>query len=263
MRDRCAGASSTHADDRPADLVLRGGRIATMDAARTSRAGRRGPRRADRRRSARTRTSRRWIGPRTRVIELRGRTVTPGFRDAHVHPVSAGLEPAALRPRRLARSRRLPRGHRRRTRRRTRTSRGSAAAAGRWRTSRAATPHREDLDRDRAGPAGLPESRDGHTAWVNARALELAGITADSLDPADGRIERDADGTPDRHAPGRRGGRSSSGSSRRRPPTTSWRRSASPRPSSTRSGSPHWQDAIVDARRRGARLRDAGRRGAS
>jgi predicted amidohydrolase YtcJ len=33
-----------------------------------------------------------WIGPRTRVIELRGRTVTPGFGDAHVHVVASGLE---------------------------------------------------------------------------------------------------------------------------------------------------------------------------
>ena len=33
----------------------------------------------------------RRIGPRTRVVELRGRTVTPGFGDAHVHPVSSGL----------------------------------------------------------------------------------------------------------------------------------------------------------------------------
>jgi hypothetical protein len=56
-------------------------------------------------------------------------------------------------------------------------------------------PRREDLDRivpDR--PVMLP-SRDGHTVWVNGRALELAGITDDTPDPADGRIERDADGT--------------------------------------------------------------------
>ena len=31
------------------------------------------------------------VGPRSRVIELRGRTVTPGFQDAHVHPVHGGL----------------------------------------------------------------------------------------------------------------------------------------------------------------------------
>ena len=55
---------------------------------------------------------------------------------------------------------------------------------------------REDLDRvvpDR--PVFLP-NRDGHDAWVNSRALELAGITADTPDPHDGRIARDPDGTP-------------------------------------------------------------------
>ena len=39
-------------------------------------------------------------------------------------------------------------------------------------------------------------NRDGHSAWVNSRALEVAGITATTPDPADGRIERDADGEP-------------------------------------------------------------------
>ncbi len=58
------------------------------------------------------------------------------------------------------------------------------------------TPRREDLDAivpDR--PAFLP-NRDGHSSWVNSRALELAGIDASTPDPADGRIERDPDGTP-------------------------------------------------------------------
>ena len=44
-------------------------------------------------------------------------------------------------------------------------------------------------------PVFLP-NRDGHGAWVNSKALQLAGITRDTLDPADGRIERDADGNP-------------------------------------------------------------------
>ena len=35
---------------------------------------------------------RRHVGPRTRVVELGGRTVTPGFQDAHVHPIGAGLD---------------------------------------------------------------------------------------------------------------------------------------------------------------------------
>ena len=39
-------------------------------------------------------------------------------------------------------------------------------------------------------------NRDGHGAWVNSRALELAGVGAATRDPADGRIERDASGDP-------------------------------------------------------------------
>ena len=58
------------------------------------------------------------------------------------------------------------------------------------------TPTAADLDAvvpDR--PVFLP-NRDHHGAWVNSRALELAGIDRHTPDPADGRIERDADGRP-------------------------------------------------------------------
>src|SRR5205085_85121 len=44
-------------------------------------------------------------------------------------------------------------------------------------------------------PVFLP-NRDGHSAWVNSMALKVAGITRDTPDPADGRIERDAQGEP-------------------------------------------------------------------
>ena len=57
-------------------------------------------------------------------------------------------------------------------------------------------PHRDDLDRVVPDRPVFLESRDGHTIWVNSRALELADVTADTLDPDDGRIERDADGRP-------------------------------------------------------------------
>jgi predicted amidohydrolase YtcJ len=179
---------------RPADLVLTGGRVATMDAARSwanalaVRDGRIVAVGDDR--SIRT-----HIGRSSRVIELRGRTVTPGFQDAHVHPVSSGLERLQCDlngvhglEATLAVIARYASAHPDRP----------WIQGGGWSMDDfpGGLPRREDLDRvvpDR--PVVLP-SRDGHTVWVNTRALELAGITADSLDPVDGRIERDADGTP-------------------------------------------------------------------
>ena len=44
-------------------------------------------------------------------------------------------------------------------------------------------------------PAFL-ESNDGHVAWASSRALELAGVSAETPDPPDGRIIRDAHGVP-------------------------------------------------------------------
>src|SRR5262249_12950940 len=44
-------------------------------------------------------------------------------------------------------------------------------------------------------PAFLP-NRDHHSAWVNTAALSIAGVTARTADPADGRIERDYAGFP-------------------------------------------------------------------
>ncbi len=58
------------------------------------------------------------------------------------------------------------------------------------------TPTREDLDAIVPDRPVILGNRDGHGVWVNTRALELAGVTADTTDPADGRIERDADGRP-------------------------------------------------------------------
>jgi predicted amidohydrolase YtcJ len=57
-------------------------------------------------------------------------------------------------------------------------------------------PHRSLLDAVVPDRPVYLENRDGHGAWVNSRALEMAGITKESPDPRDGRIERDAEGEP-------------------------------------------------------------------
>jgi predicted amidohydrolase YtcJ len=135
------------------------------------------------------------IGPHTRVIDLRGRLAIPAFGDAHVHPVQGGLESLRcdLTGRRsraeyldviAAYSAALPPG--------------AWVLGGGWSMPAfpGGTPAAADLDAVTGGrPAFLP-NRDHHSAWVNSAALELAGITAETRDPADGRIERDGGGNP-------------------------------------------------------------------
>ena len=180
--------------DGPADLLLRGGSVATMDA-RRSFAGAVAVRDGRVVAVGGDNAMRGWIGPRTRVVELRGRSVTPGFGDAHVHPVSAGV--GRLRCD-LTDTRGLDAY--------LATIVAYAAAhpdepwirGDGWSMSDfpGGVPHRDDLDRVVPDRPVYLESRDGHTVWVNSRALELAGVTAETPDPNDGRIERDADGRP-------------------------------------------------------------------
>jgi predicted amidohydrolase YtcJ len=58
------------------------------------------------------------------------------------------------------------------------------------------TPTRDALDQLSPDRPVFINNRDNHAAWVNSRALELAGVDASTPDPADGRIERGADGSP-------------------------------------------------------------------
>ena len=69
-----------------------------------------------------------------------------------------------------------------------------------------ANPSKAALDRIAPDRPAFMEAADGHSAWANSRALELAGITRDTPDPPDGRVERDPrtgepSGTLDQRAP--------------------------------------------------------------
>ncbi|KUN23635.1 amidohydrolase [Streptomyces antibioticus] len=133
-------------------------------------------------------------GPRTEVVDLAGRLLLPGFQDAHVHPVPAGLEltqcdltGTKTAAETVATVRAYADAHPER----------AWITGGGWSMEafEGGTPTKELLDAvvpDR--PVYLP-NRDHHGAWVNSRALELAGVTRDTPDPADGRIERDASGS--------------------------------------------------------------------
>jgi predicted amidohydrolase YtcJ len=180
--------------DQPADLVLISGRIATMDRARSEASGVavRGARIAA---VGRDEAIRAFVGPRTRVVDLRGRTVTPGFGDAHIHPVSAGvgqmrcdLQGAEGQDRYLEIVAAYAASHPDEP-----WIRGDGWSMADF---PGGIPRREALDRVSPDRPVMLDSRDGHTAWVNSKALETAGITAGTPDPKDGRIERDPDGQP-------------------------------------------------------------------
>jgi predicted amidohydrolase YtcJ len=178
-----------------ADLALVGGSIMTMDATAPSAAavavtrGRISAIGSDDEIDA-------LVGPGTRRVELRGRTVLPGFIDAHVHPLLAGVELLRCGLHDLPESsdayvnaiRDYAEAHPD-LEWITGSGWGMAAFPG-------GTPSREDLDAAVADRPAFFQNRDGHGAWVNSRALELAGLSAATADPADGRIERAADGEP-------------------------------------------------------------------
>lgn len=129
------------------------------------------------------------------IVECDGGLLTPGFTDAHVHTVQGGLERIrcdlsedTTREAYLARVGAYAAAHPERP----------WVLGGGWAMAAfpGGTPTAADLDgvcADR--PVFLP-NRDHHGAWVNSRALELAGIHEHTSDPADGRIERDEHGRP-------------------------------------------------------------------
>ncbi|MFF3908061.1 amidohydrolase [Streptomyces sp. NPDC001848] len=139
--------------------------------------------------------ARELTGPGTEVVDLAGRLLLPGFQDAHIHPVPAGLEMAQCdltgtktAEETVAAVRAYAEAHPDR----------EWITGGGWSMEafEGGAPTRELLDAvvpDR--PVYLP-NRDHHGAWVNSRALERAGVTRDTPDPADGRFERDASGEP-------------------------------------------------------------------
>ncbi len=129
------------------------------------------------------------------VLELEGRTVLPGFQDAHCHPADGGVE--------LARCT-LNDAHTREACLAAITAYAAAHPELDWIVGSGwsidsfehGTPPREDLDAILPERPAFFENRDGHGAWVNSRALALARVTGETPDPSGGRIERDAAGWP-------------------------------------------------------------------
>lgn len=173
----------------PADLVFTGGAVYTVDPARSwARAvAVRGGRIAFVGNDAAVQA---FIGPRTRVVKLDGKMLLPGFQDAHIHPVSGGIELGQCNLNDLPKAADLLAKVRQ-------CAKDMAdkpwLLGGGWLlpTFPGGNARKEDLDAIWPDKPAMLSASDGHSAWVNSKALELAGITKDTPDPKDGRIERD------------------------------------------------------------------------
>jgi predicted amidohydrolase YtcJ len=185
-----AGAQAGRAADPPAaDLVLLNGKVWTVDRGRPEAEAVAVWR--DRIRAVGTSDDvRRLAGPGTRVIDLAGQRVVPGFYDSHVHMLGSGLRlsQVALKDaadeaefgRRLVEfDRTLPRDR--------------WLLGGEWdhdRTFGGQLPTAAMIDKYVKDRPVFLRRYDGHMAVANTRALQLAGVTAQTTDPPGGVIYR-------------------------------------------------------------------------
>lgn len=182
------------AQAQPAETVLRGGRIVTMDrAGTTSTAVAIGEGRI----LALGAAAEARIGPATQVIELAGRTVVPGLIDTHLHQHFFALNAPLVQ---LLDARSIADVVRAIGARVAATPAGQwVMASSGWHESLLAEgrlPTRWELDTVSPDhPVFIP--RGGHVVAVNSRALALAGITRDTPQPQGGVIvKRESDGEP-------------------------------------------------------------------
>ena len=130
------------------------------------------------------------VGPQTTQLNAKGCSVTPGFHDSHVHFLSGSIgltqvdladadSVGELEKRILAFIQRSP---------------NEACIVGRgwvYGTFDGGLPSKAILDRIVPDKPAVMKCYDGHTLWVNTRALQAANITRDTPDPEGGIIVRD------------------------------------------------------------------------
>ena len=135
-------------------------------------------------------------GPKTRVIDAKGKLVLPGFNDAHVHFLMGGFSLAnvdlrdATSPEEMARrlaayAQKLPKG---------RWILGGDWDHEKWPGT--PLPTKQMIDAATPDHPVWVNRLDGHMALANSLALKLAGVTKETKDPPGGVIVRDAQGEP-------------------------------------------------------------------
>jgi predicted amidohydrolase YtcJ len=137
-----------------------------------------------------------YKGPDTKVVELGGHFLMPGFNDAHLHLAEGGFQRLTVN---LTGARSLDE-FRDRIRARVEASEpGEWIVGGGWDQTLwpvKELPSRWDIDEVTEGHPVFLQRVDGHIAVANTRALQLASITLASKNPPGGKIDRDISGQP-------------------------------------------------------------------
>lgn len=181
-------------NEQQADILLTNGQIYTMAAARNKvqalaiKAGQiifTGP----------DQSAQSFIGPKTKIINLQERMVLPGFTDSHIHPIGGGtrlmncdLTDLRTAEEVLEKLKSYVHSH---------PGKEWIIGGGLWLPAiENGRPSAAILDKIIPDKPVYITSADGHSAWVNSKALEIGGIDANTKDPNNGVIERKANGIP-------------------------------------------------------------------
>ena len=132
----------------------------------------------------------RLAGPDTKVWDLEGKTVLPGFIDAHIHVLNSGIRHVMAADCDLRTIAAIQDALRERT---------QTTPAGEWvqgfkfddtKTNESRFLFRQDLDAVSTEHPILVSHRAGHVFYMNSRALEAAGFHNETPDPPGGRFGR-------------------------------------------------------------------------
>ena len=133
--------------------------------------------------------AKKYKGPNTRLVDLDGKMVLPGFQDAHVHPIEAGMaylgcslhdgksvEDYVLIVKECAQQ----------------SPEATFIDGGGWTMDlfEDGLPDKRLLDEVVSDRPVILKSASGHQLWVNSKTLKIAGIDAETPDPPRGRIDR-------------------------------------------------------------------------
>ncbi len=130
----------------------------------------------------------------THVVDLKGRTVLPGFNDQHVHPLGAGVASGACT---IEQGASLEILLERVAACVDKARPGTWVRGSQWDVSALGVMPRADI-LDQVSPENpvILVDTSGHSIWVNSLAMQLSGVTRESESPAGGVVERSGDGKP-------------------------------------------------------------------